>query len=401
MACWEKKRLKVLHLVKTSVGAIWAFRQMRELAKLGFEVHVVLPSGGPLITQYISAGIIVHFLDTDFPIRAPLRLPRILSCIRNLVRQVEPQVIHSHFVGTTLSMRLALGKRHEVPRIFQIPGPLHLEHSIFRKTEIATAGPSDYWIGSCNWTCDRYVDIGVPKDRVFLSYYGTDLENFYSQKKGKLREELGVDASVKLVGMVAFMYPTKRYLGQTRGLKGHEDLIDAISVCLEKDHRIKGVFIGGAWNGRVSYEKSIRNYGLKRCGKRAIFLGTRNNVAELYADFDMAVHPSHSENVGGAVESLLSNCPTVVTAVGGLPDLVKDGETGWVVPPRRPDLLAKAIMEVINNPEEAAARARRGHDRACAMFNVKKTAQQVKNIYQQIICKQHKSFVEKTVYPIE
>lgn len=396
MACWEKERLKALHLVKTSVGAMWAFRQMRELAKLGVEVHVALPPGGPLVSEYISAGIIIHLLDTDFPITAPWRSPRILSSIRNLVRQVEPQVIHSHFVGTTLIMRLALGKRHAVPRVFQVPGPLHLEHSIFRKAEIASAGPSDYWIGSCHWTRDCYHDFGIPKDRVFLSYYGTDLENFSSQKRGKLREELGVDASVKLVGMVAFMYPPKRYLGQTRGLKGHEDLIDAISICLEKDPRIMGVFIGGAWNGSVSYENGIRNYGSKRCGKRAVFLGTRNDVAELYTDFDMAVHPSHSENVGGAVESLLSNCPTVVTAVGGLPDLVKEGETGWLVPPRRPDLLAKAIMEAINNPEEATARARRGQDLARAMFDVKRTAREIKNIYRQIISRRSFSFAEKT-----
>ena len=55
--------MKVLHLVKTSTGAVWAFRLMRDLVQLGDEVHVAMPTDGTLVQQYKDAGIIIHELN--------------------------------------------------------------------------------------------------------------------------------------------------------------------------------------------------------------------------------------------------------------------------------------------------------------------------------------------------
>ena len=140
--------------------------------------------------------------------------------LTNVVSNVKPDIIHSHFVGTTLTMRMALGKRHKIPRVFQVPGPLHLEHPFFRTMEIRSAGPRDSWIGSCEWTCNRYRQSGIPKERLYLSYYGTDLEEIQRREPGKLRTELGIADSTRIVGMVAYMYAPKRYLGQKRGTQG-------------------------------------------------------------------------------------------------------------------------------------------------------------------------------------
>jgi glycosyltransferase involved in cell wall biosynthesis len=380
-------KLKVLHLVKTSIGARWAFLQMRELVKLGVEAHVALPPGGPLAPEYEAAGITIHPLQLDFPIRNPWRCPKVFGELRNLVSRVGPDIIHSHFVGTTLTMRLALGKTHPIPRIFQVPGPLHLEHPFFRWAEILTGGRLDYWIGSCKWTCERYRKSGISQDRLFLSYYGTDLDSFNRCEKGKLRKELGIEANIKIVGMVAFMYPPKWFLGQTRGLKGHEDLIDALAICLKTEPNIIGVFIGGAWpHHAVAYENRVRAYGRKRCGGRAIFLGTRNDVPELYPDLDVVVSPSHSENVGaGAVESLFCAVSTIATNVGGFPDLVRQGETGWLVPPRAPAQLAETILEALRDPVRSHRMAVRGQSLAKQLFDVKETARQVSEIYNEII----------------
>jgi glycosyltransferase involved in cell wall biosynthesis len=377
--------MRVLHLVKTSVGAPWAWRQMRELARLGIEVHVALPPGGPLVPKYRAAGITVHPLDPDLPLRQPWRLGRALEAVRNLVSTVRPDVIHSHFVGTTLSMRLALARRAGPPRVFQVPGPLHLEHAPFRLADLNSADSMDYWIGSCKWTCDRYRSAGIPESRVFLSYYGTDLGASPRAANGRLRRELGIGPNAKLVGMIAFMYAPKYYLGQTRGLKGHEDLIDAMAICLRREPELRCVVIGGAWNNATGYERRVRRYARERCGDRIAFLGTRDDVPELYPDLDVTVHPSHSENVAGAaVESLLAGCPAIATSVGGLPDLVIDGDTGWLVPPRRPDLLARAILEVVGSPPEATKRTRRGQALARTLFDVRRTAREIAEIYREI-----------------
>lgn len=376
--------MRVLHLVKTAVGAAWALRQMRELVRLGVEVHVALPPG-PMVERYRAAGITPHLFQADLPVRRPSRLPGLLRQTRQLVETVRPDILHSHFVGTTLTLRLALGPGSPIPRIFQVPGPLHLESGLFRRVEIASAGQPDYWIGSCQWTRSRYLQSGIDQKRVFLSYYGTDVDQFTRQPGGKLRRELGLPANTKIVGMVAFMYAPKRYLGQTRGLKGHEDLIDAVALCRQRQPEIIAVLVGGAWNNALGYEQRVRAYAKRRCGAGVVFLGTRHDIPDLYADFNVAAHPSHSENVGGAVESLLMAVPTVATRVGGFPDLVMDGKTGWLVPPRSPALLAESLLEALNNPLLGQERAQAGQQLARQLFDVRHTAQQIMNIYQTIL----------------
>ena len=79
-------------------------------------------------------------------------------------------------------------------------------------------------------------------------------------------------AECKLVGMVAYMYSPKKYLGQRRGLKGHEDLIDAFEICLKDDPDIRCVIVGGAWNNATGYEQSVRSYAYEKCGDQIIFL---------------------------------------------------------------------------------------------------------------------------------
>ncbi len=377
--------MRVLHLVKTSSGASWALRQIRELVRLGVEVHVALPGNGPMVGSYASAGATEHLLQTDFPVRKPWQFPVLSAKLSQLIRRVRPDLVHSHFVGTTLTMRLTLGRKNSVPRIFQVPGPLHLEHSLYRKAELAIAGPSDFWVGSCHWTCHRYLQSGIDPAKVFLSYYGTDVETFVPRTPGKLRQELGIGSECRIIGMVAFMYAPKKYLGQRQGLKGHEDLIDAFRILLANDPDLRCVMVGGPWQNASSYEERLHAYAQQQCGDRLIFLGTRSDVADLYADFDVAVHPSHSENVGGAVESCLLGVPTIATNIGGFPDLVQDGETGWLVPPGKPEELAAAIRSVLDNRDLARNIAMEGQRLARSLFNVRKTAEEIQSIYQKIL----------------
>jgi glycosyltransferase involved in cell wall biosynthesis len=286
-------------------------------------------------------------------------------------------------------MRLALGRNHSISRVFQVPGPLHLEHHFLRFAEVATAGNSDSWIGSCRCTCEYYRKSGIEDDRIYLSYYGTDLDTFKRKPSGTLRKELSVSDQTKIIGMVAYMYPPRRYLGQRRGIKGHEDFIDAVAICLQHIPDIVSVIIGGAWNNAFSYERKVREHAAKKCGNRVIFLGTRQDVLDLYPDFDVAVHPSLSENVGGVVESLLHTVPTIATSVGGFPDLVRHGETGWLVPPANPQKLADTIIEVLQDPVHAKEMSNYGKDLAIQLFDVRRNAEEIIEIYKNILGKRH------------
>jgi glycosyltransferase involved in cell wall biosynthesis len=382
----EGPGVKVLHLVKTVDGASWALRQVRELVRCGVDVVVALPSAtAGLAPRYAAAGAEVLAADLDFSPNQPWRLVAAMRRCRALVRSVRPDVIHSHFVSTTLTARLALGRRHPVPRLFQVPGPLHLERAAFRHLELGSAGSADYWIASCRWTQAEYLRRGVRAERVFLSYYGTDLEPFRRARPGALRSWWGPSFRAPLIGMVAYMYAPRRLLRQQRGLKGHEDFIEALRRIGGMRPAARGVIVGGPWVGADAYEQSLRALARSRCGGGITFTGVRLDVPAIYADLDVAVHPSLSENCGGAVESLAAACPTVATSVGGLPDVVIHGETGWLVPPADPGRLAAAIVEVLDNPAEARRRARNGQELVGRLFAVERTAREVADIYERVL----------------
>lgn len=376
--------MRVLHLVKTTQGAIWALKQMKELVDLNVEVHVALPSYSGKASLYEQVGVKVHILDTDLSLKSVWNMASKLKAFRKLLREIKPDLVHSHFFGTTIVMRLAM-RGFSIPRIFQVPGPLHLEHSFFRNLELLVSDKNDFWIASCVWTKKTYQSLLGRKKEIFLSYYGTDVETFVKKSKEYLYEELGIPADTKIIGMVSYMYPPKPYLGQKRGLKGHEDLIDAVAIVAEQYPSVKLVFVGGAWAGATDYENKVIDYGKNKLDDKVFFLGTRTDVSELYSGFDIAVHPSHSENVGGAVESLLMNIPTITSNVGGFPDLIKHKETGLLVEAENPSDLAEKILYYLNNPEFAQKNSKKGSEYTRYLFDVNRTAKEVKNVYQKIL----------------
>src|ERR1700687_2529526 len=98
--------MRVLQVVKTSEGALWAARQVTKLVRQGIDVHVALPSSsGAAIPAWRESGAVLHFVDCCLPIRKPSRILKSISEVRRLVREVQPEMIHSHFVSTTLMLR--------------------------------------------------------------------------------------------------------------------------------------------------------------------------------------------------------------------------------------------------------------------------------------------------------
>jgi glycosyltransferase involved in cell wall biosynthesis len=184
------------------------------------------------------------------------------------------------------------------------------------------------------------------------------------------------------------MYAPKWILGQYRGVKGHEDFITALSRVRERCPEVRGVIVGGPWDGATWYEQRLRDLGAQTCNGSLYFTGSRNDVAAIYPDLDLAVVPSLSENLGGAAEPLLSGVPVVASNVGGLPDLIHDGETGWLVPSANPGALAAAIEDALTNRHEARSRTARGQALARQLLDVGRTGREVAAIYENVLSKQ-------------
>ena len=105
---------------------------VRELRSPGIEVAVALPAETEgCASHYRKCGATLIRANLDYPSRRPWHLPVVLRICRELVDHVRPDLTHSHFAGTTYVLRLALGKKSRIPRIFQVPGPLHLEQRFY------------------------------------------------------------------------------------------------------------------------------------------------------------------------------------------------------------------------------------------------------------------------------
>jgi glycosyltransferase involved in cell wall biosynthesis len=380
--------IRILHVVKTSHGARWAAMQAGVLSQLGFDIHVLLPSNkGEAVAYWQTAGATMHLVDASLPLAKPHAIPDRVRHIRQLVACIRPDVIHSHFVTTTMMLRLALRGRYTIPRIFQVPGPLHLEHTLYRYAEISSAGDDDRWIASSRYTARLYARHGVASDKLFLSYYGSELTEPSNPTENTLRTNYRIPPGTKLVGNVNYMYPPKYYLGQRHGLKRHEDVIDALGLAIKQRHNIVGVLVGGQWGNGRGYEARLRHRARARAGDRILFTGrvAPQEAMALWPDFDCAVHVPETENCGGVVEPLALQVPTIASDVGGLPEVVVDGLTGWTVPVGMPHRLAECIHSVLSDPETAGNRARLGQRLVRHMFDVNRTGREVAQIYEYVI----------------
>jgi glycosyltransferase involved in cell wall biosynthesis len=380
--------MKVLHLCKSSQGARWASAQARVLTRRGIEVHVALPDlEGPVTSEWIANGAQVHRIDYRLSPLLPVATVRSLDQVRRLVDLIQPDLVHSHHVKAAIMARLALRGRYSVPRVFQVPGPFHMEMFPSRMLELSTATAEDYWIATSRAILGHYLRAGVGIDRVFLSYAGTENERFSGQRGGQLRSRLGLADSDFVVGNISYIYTPKWYFMQRVGLKCHEDLIDGISLAAEKDRSIRGVLIGGPWGTDSRYFEKLRQYARKRSGNAVLMPGAFNQeqVASAIWDFDCVAHVPNSENCGGVVEPLLCGIPTIASRVGGLVEVVMDGLTGVTVPVGDPRALSEAILFLRNHYDAMRDQAHAGRMLVETMFDVNRTALEVEEIYRYLL----------------
>jgi len=380
--------MRVLHVLKTTDGGPWAAAQVSELSHMGVELHVAVPPGdGLYVNEWRASGAKLHFVSLDFPSSQPWLLQSVCRSARELVEDVKPDLIHSHFVGTTLTLRYALGKSHPIPRVFQIPGPLHLEHWFWRNLELSSAGRNDHWIATSRYMYDRLRQAGLGPERVSFSYYGWYLDGAGGRRTNVLRDRLGIQDNEIVVGNISWLYPPKRYLGQRVGIKCHEDMIDALAIVVRQRPDVVGVLAGGAFYGATWYEKRLRQRAEKAAGDRIKMPGKLPPAAarDCWPDFDCAIHVPLSENCGGVMEPLLAGVPTIAGRVGGLPEVVIDGATGKTVPIRRPAELADAVLEVLDNLDFYRRLAANGRVRVMELFDVRRTTCEIYTIYARVL----------------
>jgi glycosyltransferase involved in cell wall biosynthesis len=119
---------------------------------------------------------------------------------------------------------------------------------------------------------------------------------------------------------------------------------------------------------------------------RVRFLGSRDDVAALLVAADVAVLSSRSEGLSLALlEAMAAGKPVVATRVGGNPEVLTDGETGRLVPPADPEALAAALLEVLDQPGQAAALGRAARSRVVERFSLRGMVTQYEQVYERLL----------------
>lgn len=189
---------------------------------------------------------------------------------------------------------------------------------------------------------------GLRDEQVVVIPNGVDLERFDAGRHSReavrahALREWGLAGDEAAVGAIGHLSP----------VKGHADLLEAAARVVARRPRTR-FFLAGDGPLRPTLQARARRLGL---GERVVFTGVRENVAALLALLDVVVLPSHTEGLSNVLlESMAMARPVVATAVGGNPDVLRDGVSGRLVPARDPEALAAAVLALLEAPEAARA----------------------------------------------
>ena len=192
------------------------------------------------------------------------------------------------------------------------------------------------------------------------------------EESSGIREELGLTASVPLV-MV---------LSRLNRMKGIEYFLDAASIVAAKLPETRFLIVG---DGGIRQELESRATCLGLAGK-IVFTGFRTDVPRILSEVSLSVLPSLSEGLSNTLlESMAWGVPVVATRVGGNTEIIEDGVSGLIVPPRNSAMLANAMTTLLKNPALASSFGVAGKRRIAEVFSLKRSVREIEHLYQKLI----------------
>ncbi len=369
------RRIRVTQVLEATVGGTG--KHLRYLATrldpARFEVSVICslqrdPAYGEAVQQMRDAGARVEIVPMMRQI-SPLADWHAYWEIRRLLRRLQPDIVHAHSSKAGFIARLA-ARAVGVKAILYTPhcfafqmeaNPLQL--MTYRRLERIAGKWTTRLIAVSSEERRLALKAGIcPEERIVLLPNGLDLHELDDQlPREQARRELGIGPRQLVVGAV----------GRLCAQKAPQDFIHAAAeVALER--------------GDIRFE-SMRRLASSYGRELIVFTGQRPDAVRLYSAFDVFVVCSHWEGCPySALEAGASGLPIVSTAVGGMPDIVVDGMTGLLVPPRRPEHLARAIINIFGNADRREAMGQTGRERIRDQFNLERHIKQVQDLYEEV-----------------
>jgi glycosyltransferase involved in cell wall biosynthesis len=217
----------------------------------------------------------------------------------------------------------------------------------------------------------RYDRIDPSKLQVIPN--GIDVERFNPEKNtSNIRKEFPLEEDDIVIGFIGRIVPAK----------GLEYLLNALPYLKEEFKSIKLLIIGEGSLVEKLKEKAKKN----NIFDNILFTGVRRDIPEILASIDIFVMPSTAEGLPNSLlEAMAMGKPVVATEVGGIPELIKNGRSGLLVPPRNPEALATAIKDLITNDQLAAKMGQAARNFVLNNYSIVEIAQKWQTLYLSIL----------------
>jgi L-malate glycosyltransferase len=346
-------------------GAAIQLRELaQQLAQRGHEVVVATRPSEHWARLCAKGGLVHHGLpmSSEVDLASAYRLARILAAHRI-------DVVHAH-KGKGRTLALLAGLLVRIPVLILNRGvsfPLDRFQRLGYTTRRVTA-----IVAVCESIKQALVQSGVDPRKIEVIYSGTDTRRFHPGVDGAAaRRELGLTPDDFVITQIG-----------VRSWKGNDDMIEAMTTVVASAPRAR-LLIVGARNPESLYEVARQ----RRVDGHVRVIGYREDVPELLAASDCCVDASYAGLglTGTLREALAVGTPAVATDIEGNPELVTHGVTGLLVPPRRPDALVRAVLEIIGDRRRALAMAMVGRSRVESTFSTAVKVQRTEALYGRLL----------------
>lgn len=325
--------MQALHILHTEAAVSFGgqehrvFKEMHAMRARGHHVEALCQPQAQLVPRLRQDGFMVHTL----PMGGLTNYLKGVVAVRRLLRQGRYDVVNTHSRIDTLIAGTAA-------RLAGTPLIVRTRHLANKVGSMLSYTWLPHRVTTVSDQVRRYlISRGVPAERIATVYSPVVLPP--PVEHSTLRDELGLAPDDVVVGCVAVM----------RATKGHKDLIDAIHPLMATRPGLHLVFVGGGSPTFEQIQAYITQLGLQ---DRIHLMGTRRDVPNLMAGFDLFALATRQEAAGTVFsEAAAAGLPVVGTDVGGVSEMMRDGVTGILVPPRDPAALQAALGRLIDDAD--------------------------------------------------
>jgi len=337
-----------------------------------------LAEGGVLVGRMRSHGLRVEEVAIK-RVYSPLELRPILR-LAEIIRKEKVQIIHTYhfasdFLGTLLGIVLS------VPVVISSRRDMGFKKKRLHKLAYRIINPFTTKIIVVSRAVQDIVkkEENVAASKIATIYNGVNLKNFCPHRgdPDQLKQRFALPLACPLVGMIANLHR----------VKGHLYFLKAARIVHQRMTHVHFLIVGDG-ELRLQLETFCHKVGLE---KRVHFLGVRRDIRTLLSIMDISVLCSLTEGFSNTIlESMAMQTPVIATAVGGNVEIIDDGVTGLLVPPKNESELARAIMVLLSSRHFATSIANAAYQNVKKNFSEENMVEQTASMYTSLLLKNRK-----------